>query len=180
MNLMMLLEMAVSGFGDRVAVRSGAEELKYQQLFDAASAAAAEFEASGCENAALLDGNSLAVPVGLFASAWAGRPFVPLNYRLADAEIEALAERIAPSFLVTSPERADALAKLPRTTVVTREAFLLRVFGMPAVWVYSLRLPVPIIGRLPVALQIVISSTPSGRGNRSGRGAPSGPARAAA
>ena len=132
MNLMMLLEMAVSGFGDRVAVRSGAEELTYQQLFDAAGAAAAAFEASGCENAALLDVNSLAVPVGLFASAWAGRPFVPLNYRLTDAEIEALAERIAPSFLVTSRERADALAKLPRTTVVAREAFLQRVFGKPA------------------------------------------------
>ena len=132
MNLMMLLEMAVSGFGDRVAVRSGAEQLTYQQLFDAASAAAAEFEASGCENAALLDVNSLAVPVGLFASAWAGRPFVPLNYRLTDAEIEALAERIAPSFLVTSRERADALAKLPRTTVVAREAFLPRVCGTPA------------------------------------------------
>ena len=40
MNLMMLLEMAVSGVGDRVAVRSGAEELTYQQLFDAAGAAA--------------------------------------------------------------------------------------------------------------------------------------------
>ena len=132
MNLMMLLEMAVSGFGDRVAVRSGTEELTYQQLFDAAGAAAAAFEASGCENAALLDVNSLAVPVGLFASAWAGRPFVPLNYRLTDAEIEALAERIAPSFLVTSRERADALAKLPRTTVVAREAFLPRVFGKPA------------------------------------------------
>jgi acyl-CoA synthetase (AMP-forming)/AMP-acid ligase II len=131
MNLMMLLEMAVSGFGDRVAVRSGVEELTYQQLFDAAGAAAAELEASGCENAALLDVNSLAVPVALFASAWAGRPFVPLNYRLADAEIEALAERIAPSFLVAAPERADALAKLPRTTVSARESFLPRVLGAP-------------------------------------------------
>jgi acyl-CoA synthetase (AMP-forming)/AMP-acid ligase II len=120
MNLMMLLEMAVSGFGDRVAVRSGAEELTYQQLFDAAGAAAAELEASGCENAALLDVNSLAVPVALFASAWAGRPFVPLNYRLADAEIEALAERIAPSSSCGA-ERADRARELPGPPCGARE-----------------------------------------------------------
>ena len=132
MNLMMLLEMAVAGFGDRVAVRCGSDELTYEQLFAAAGAVAAEIEASGCENAAVLDVNSLAVPVGLFASAWAGRPFVPLNYRLADAEIEALAERIAPSLLLTSPERAGALARLPRTTVVANDVPLSRALGTPA------------------------------------------------
>ena len=36
MNLMMLLEMATSGFGDRVAVQSGAATLTYAQLFEAA------------------------------------------------------------------------------------------------------------------------------------------------
>ena len=40
MNLMMLLEMAASGFGDRVAVTNGAVSLTYQQLFDAAGSAA--------------------------------------------------------------------------------------------------------------------------------------------
>ena len=37
MNLMMLLEMASSGFGDRVAVRNGSDELSYSELFQAAS-----------------------------------------------------------------------------------------------------------------------------------------------
>ncbi len=124
MNLMMLLEMAVSGFGERVAVQNGGATLRYDELFAAAGAAAAGIEASGCAHVAVLDENSLAVPVGLFASAWAGKPFVPLNYRLTDTELEALAARIAPSLLVTSSERAEALAGLPGTTVVTREAFL--------------------------------------------------------
>lgn len=131
MNLMMLLEMAVSGFGDRVAVRCGGDALRYEQLFAAAGAAAREIEASGCANVALLDVNSLAVPVGLFASAWAGRPFVPLNYRLTEYELGALAERIAPSLLVAAPERADALGRLPGATVVTREAFLGRALAAP-------------------------------------------------
>lgn len=131
MNLMMLLEMAVAGFGDRVAVKNGDDALDYAQLFAAAGAAARTIEASGCANVAVLDVNSLAVPLGLFASAWAGKPFVPLNYRLTDAELEALAARIAPSWIVTSEERARSLSRLPDTTVVTREE-LLRHAGAPA------------------------------------------------
>ncbi len=132
MNLMMLLEMAVAGFGEREAVRSGAEALSYEQLFAAAGAMAGELETSACENAAILDVNSLAVPVALFASAWAGRPFVPLNYRLTDAEIGGLAERISPSLLVTAAERAASLAALPGTTVVARETLLARARGEAA------------------------------------------------
>ena len=126
MNLMMLLEMATSGFGDRVAVTSGAARLSYTELFRAAGAAAQEIAGSGCERLALLDVSSPAVPVGLFASAWAGVPFVPLNYRLTGAELERLVKEIAPSYLVTDAERAEGLSKLPGTSVVTRERFLER------------------------------------------------------
>jgi acyl-CoA synthetase (AMP-forming)/AMP-acid ligase II len=123
-NLMMLLEMATSGFGDRVAVRSGAASLTYQELYEAAGTAAREVASSGCERMALLDVSSLAVPVALFASAWAGVPFVPLNYRLTGAELERLLKEIAPSYLVTDAARAEALSKLPGATIVTRERFL--------------------------------------------------------
>jgi len=126
MNLMMLLEMATSGFGDRVAVKSGAASLTYSQLFEAAGAAAGEIASSGCDRMAVLDVSSLAVPVGLFASAWAGVPFVPLNYRLTGTELERLLNEIAPSYLVTDSDRAEALSKPPGTTVVTREPFLER------------------------------------------------------
>ena len=126
MNLMMLLEMATSGFGDRVAVKSGASSLTYSQLFEAAGTAAREIASSDCERMALLDVSSLAVPVGLFASAWAGVPFVPLNYRLTGTELETLVKEIAPSYLATDADRAEALSKLSGTTVVTRERFLER------------------------------------------------------
>jgi long-chain acyl-CoA synthetase len=126
MNLMMLLEMATSGFGDRVAVKSGSATFSYAQLFAAAGAAAQELTSSGCERMALLDVSSLAVPVGLFASAWAGVPFVPLNYRLTRTELERLVGEIAPSYLVTDGERAEELSKLAGTTVVAREPFLER------------------------------------------------------
>ena len=65
-----------------------------------------------------------ALPIGVFASAWAGRPFVPLNYRLTGQELESLVGQIAPSRLVTAPDRAEALRGLPDTDVVDREHFL--------------------------------------------------------
>ena len=72
----------------------------------------------------MLDVSSLALPVGLFASAWAGVPFVPLNYRLSGDELSRLVDQIAPSYLVTGPDRVDTMAAHPKTTVVAREHFL--------------------------------------------------------
>jgi acyl-CoA synthetase (AMP-forming)/AMP-acid ligase II len=124
MNLMMLLEMAASGYGDRVAVRSGEDALSYAELFAAAGAAADEIASSGATRAAVLDVSSLALPVGLFASAWAGVPFVPLNYRLTGAELDRLIDQITPCHLVTSPDRLDALEGREGATVVERDRFV--------------------------------------------------------
>jgi acyl-CoA synthetase (AMP-forming)/AMP-acid ligase II len=124
MNLMMLLEMAASGLGDRVAVQNGDDSLTYTQLFEAAGVAAGVVREAGVECVAMLDVSSLAVPVGLFASAWAGIPFVPLNYRLTAEELEALANQIAPSYLVAEQQRVEGLAHLERTRIVDRETFL--------------------------------------------------------
>ena len=126
MNLMMLLEMASSGFGERTAFQNGSESFTYQELFDAAGAAATEFQKSGCERIAVLDTNSLAIPLAVFGSSWAGIPFSPLNYRLTGNELEALAERIAPSYLVTDSERMETLDGLPGATLVSRDDFLAR------------------------------------------------------
>src|SRR5262245_13021690 len=120
----MLLEMAAAGFGERVAVQNGPDRLSYAELFAAAAEARRRIEASGAAHVGILDVNSLATPVGLFAAAWAGLPFVPLNYRLAHQEVAALVVRIAPAYLVAGPEHAERLASLPGATVVGRERFL--------------------------------------------------------
>ena len=126
MNLAMLLEMASQGFADRVAVQNGDRRLTYAELFSAAGAAAEIAREAGVERLAVLDVSSLAIPVGLFGAAWSGKPFVPLNYRLTDAELESLASQIAPSLLVTSRERVASLSGLAGTQVVEREEFLER------------------------------------------------------
>ena len=124
MNLMMLLEMASSGFADRVAVTDGSTSLTYGQLFASAGAAAAQLQESGAKHLALLDTSSPAVPVALFASAWAGVPFVPLNYRLTDEELERLTSQISPAVLVTDAERASSLKGLDGIEVVERGDFM--------------------------------------------------------
>ena len=110
MNVMMLLEMAHASFGERVAVRDGDRTLTFRELYEGAGRVAAGLRGSGAEHVALLDTASAAVPIRLFASAWAGLPFVPLNYRLAGAELDRLLARIRPASLATDPERAAALA----------------------------------------------------------------------
>jgi acyl-CoA synthetase (AMP-forming)/AMP-acid ligase II len=126
MNLMMLLEMAAEGFGERCALTSGSRSQSYAELFAAAGAAAGAFRDSGAKHVAVLDVSSPAVPIGLFGAAWAGLPFVPMSYRLSAEEVEALLARIAPAYVVAGPERAAALTGVAGSQVVTRDAFLAR------------------------------------------------------
>ncbi|HET9061913.1 MAG TPA: class I adenylate-forming enzyme family protein, partial [Candidatus Binatia bacterium] len=123
MNLMMLLEMAASGHPERVAVQDETNALTYAELFEAAGRAAALAKASGAAHVAMLDVTSVAMPIALFGSSWAGLPYVPLNYRLTGAELDALLERIKPAYLVTDAERAMKLGVAGITTAA-REPFL--------------------------------------------------------
>ena len=104
---MMLLEMAVGGFGHRVAFTDPASHasITYQELYDAAGAAAHDIRESGAGRVAMLDVSNLSVPVALFASGWAGVPYVPINYRLTADEIDALLTRVKPAYLVTDEDR---------------------------------------------------------------------------
>jgi long-chain acyl-CoA synthetase len=124
MNLMMLLEMAASAMGERCLVQCEDDRISGAELFAGAGRVAARIRRSEAAHVALLDVSSPAVPLALFGSAWAGRPYVPLNYRLTGGELDALIERIAPVLLVTDAERAGQLAGRPGVEVLTRSALL--------------------------------------------------------
>lgn len=126
MNLMMLLEMAVTGAGDRVAVKNGGDTLDYAQLMTGAAAVAQTLRQAGVEHLAMLDESSLALPLGLFGSAHAGLPFVPLNYRLTGGELESLLAQISPALLVTGAERVEEVGRLPGIQAVSRDDFIAR------------------------------------------------------
>ena len=126
MNVMMLLEMANSGFGERVAfvdARAG-ESLTYQQLFNAAGTAADAIAKSNAARFVTMDVTNLTVPIGLFASAWAGIPYVPINYRLADAEIDGLLARVKPAWLVAPEDRIEKWRGAEGIDAHARDGFL--------------------------------------------------------
>jgi acyl-CoA synthetase (AMP-forming)/AMP-acid ligase II len=124
MNLMSLLASAAGAFGQRTAFCNGQDSITYTELLQAAGTAAAQLQKSDSAHLAMLDVSSFALPIGLFASAWAGRPFVPINYRLSDGEINALLERIAPARLITDNEWARQLATHPAVECINRDSFI--------------------------------------------------------
>jgi acyl-CoA synthetase (AMP-forming)/AMP-acid ligase II len=124
MNIVTLLEMAVEAFPERTAVSCDGVNLDYAAVHRAAQAAAADLRASGAAFLGHLAVASPAAPVALFASAIAGAPYVPLNYRLTGEELTALIARIAPARLIVDPECAARVATPDDVELVERKAFL--------------------------------------------------------
>jgi acyl-CoA synthetase (AMP-forming)/AMP-acid ligase II len=100
MNIVMILEMAAAG-GDRPAITADGRSLSAARLLDLARAAAGRFRDYP---AVLYLGTShLAYPVALFGAALAGVPFVPLNYRLGEQQLDDLRAR-HPGALMLGPD----------------------------------------------------------------------------
>ena len=97
MHLGMLLQMAADGMGERVALGSRAGGLTASELAARAGASAPCSRHEPGERVALVDLNSEAVPIALFGAALAGKPFVPINYRLTDEQLRDIVARTAPA-----------------------------------------------------------------------------------
>lgn len=124
MNVLMTLEMAAECHPERVAVTCGEHSIRYGEMLEAARRAGAKIRASGCRYVGILDINSIAAPVALYAAACAGLPYVPMNYRLTKPEIQALLTRIAPAWLIVDPVLLEGVEIPSGFTVVDRESFL--------------------------------------------------------
>ena len=126
MHLSSLLEIVADALPDRVAVAACDDgDLTYAGLFEKVRAVARHLQAEGAERLVAVDVNSEAVPVGLFAAALAGIPYVPVNYRLSDAQLAAVLERAAPGLAVVE---SSVTARLPDgiagLAMMSRAAFL--------------------------------------------------------
>ena len=97
MNVALLLDMVADGIGDRVAVGSRDDGISYDALRSFATSATARVQENGATTVALVEPNGPLVPVALFAAAWAGCRYAPLNYRLPEAAIEELLARLQPA-----------------------------------------------------------------------------------
>lgn len=121
----MLLEMASSAFPGRKAFYDPASDqsISYEELLHAARTKSQVLRESGTQRCVLLDTTNLGIPIALFSSAWAGIPYVPINYRLTLDEIDALLERVQPAYLITDRDREPSYRGRPGLYVATREDF---------------------------------------------------------
>jgi acyl-CoA synthetase (AMP-forming)/AMP-acid ligase II len=130
MDLELLLAMAVSLDEGRPAVTGpDGRTLTTGQLQSAASGAATVLGHGAGARVAFCAPNSLAFPVTLFGAVAARLPFVPLNYRLADAQLGQLVA--ADDLVVASADHGRRLARLGAGTVADCEHFVDDALGAP-------------------------------------------------
>ena len=123
----MLLERAAEAAADRVAVGSRLGGLTYAGLLDQARRIAAVVKGAGAERVVVVAENSPLMPALLYGTGLAGVPFVPVNYRLADAPLRAVLGRAAPALAVVDTDAVVRVAGVEGLEVVPTTAFLARV-----------------------------------------------------
>ena len=121
MHLSMLLQMAAEGMGDRTAVGSGDGGCTMSALAARSARAAAWFAGRPGDKVGLVDLNSETVAVALFGAALAGKPYVPINYRLPDDQLRAIVARTSPSTLVVGASVAERIGEVEGVELVGRE-----------------------------------------------------------
>ncbi len=91
--------MACDAMPDRIGATHGTRNMTYAELAQASRKLAASLKDG--YRVGYLDENDITVPIALFGAALRGTPYVPMNYRLGAAQLDALLERIAPASLIT-------------------------------------------------------------------------------
>ncbi len=129
MNISLLLQMAADADPERIALTCEGRSWSYGALWEVARRAAERFRDSGCGHVALLDTGSEAAPIALFGAAIAGLPYVPLNYRLAPADLAALLGRIAPAYVVGDKAAVERIGPGDGHVAETRQAFVAAATG---------------------------------------------------
>tara|TARA_R110002049_G_scaffold69339_4_gene179666 strand:+ start:920 stop:2428 length:1509 start_codon:yes stop_codon:yes gene_type:complete len=124
MNVALILQMATDADPQRVGLVCTRRNWSYGELLQAALGAAAIIADTGCEHVALLDEHSEAAPIALFGAALAGKPYVPLNYRLPDADLAALLARIRPACIIGDIDRIGQLHGASDHHCLSRTGFI--------------------------------------------------------
>jgi long-chain acyl-CoA synthetase len=99
--------MAVSSNPERIAIVADDDRFTVAQLSDLVDGGAGIIAASGARHVAYVGAGGLMLPLLIFASARAGVPFTPINYRLSATGIGALIERLPDPLIVVDDRYRD-------------------------------------------------------------------------
>ena len=127
MHVGMILEMAADSLGDRVALGPLDGGLTFAELASRARRGGTWLASQPGDRVVLIDENSPAVPIALFGAAIAGKPFVPISYRLADDRLRSIVERAAPAVVIAGGGVAARLDGVDGIEIVDRADFLATV-----------------------------------------------------
>ncbi|WP_310778813.1 class I adenylate-forming enzyme family protein [Mycobacterium sp. Z3061] len=109
MSVSLLLEMAASGNPERTALVAGDLRLTTQQLSDLADGGAGVLAGSGARHVVYVGAGGALLPLLIFASARAGLPFTPINYRLSAEGIQALIQRLPEPLVIVDDRYQDMI-----------------------------------------------------------------------
>jgi len=107
MHLSSLVEMVDSGFAERVLLGDRDCPVTGARLARLASAGASTL--AGRRHLVYIGENHPLLPVALFSAAWAGIPFVPLNYRLDEDNLNDLIGRLPDALVLADAATAPRL-----------------------------------------------------------------------
>jgi acyl-CoA synthetase (AMP-forming)/AMP-acid ligase II len=123
LSISLLLEMAVSGDPDRVALVDDDIRLTAAELSALADGGAGVIVASGASHVVYVGTGGAMLPLLIFASARANVAFTPLNYRLSEEGLRALVARLPEPLIVVDGEYRDMVAG-SGTRVMTSDDFV--------------------------------------------------------
>jgi acyl-CoA synthetase (AMP-forming)/AMP-acid ligase II len=106
-NLATVIEMAAQGYGDRSAIVAGDREVSAAGLLDRVRRRAARLREHGAGHVAYVGLSGPAFVEHLLAAAWAGLPFLPLNYRSGGEELAPLLDPFRPVVVVHDERYED-------------------------------------------------------------------------
>jgi acyl-CoA synthetase (AMP-forming)/AMP-acid ligase II len=107
MHLSSLVEMVESGFDDRLLLGSVDTPVTGAEFGRLVRAGASTLD--GAAALVYVGENHPLLPVALFAAAWAGVPFVPVNYRLEDVQLNDLVAGVAGALVLTDAATAPRM-----------------------------------------------------------------------
>jgi acyl-CoA synthetase (AMP-forming)/AMP-acid ligase II len=117
MHLSSLVEMVESGYDDRVLLGRDSSALSGPALGEMVRLGASRF-AGNCTAVVYVGENHPLLPIALLAAAWAGVPFVPVNYRLDDERLTGLLARQPGAIVLADIATGERLARLGQSVEV--------------------------------------------------------------
>ena len=119
MGIEVLLDIPAEALGDRVALGSLVGGLTFADLAARAAGGATLLRETGARSVAFTGVNGPAFNVAVFAAAIAGLPISPLNYRLQDADLAELLERLDAPVVLADADQVDRVKGHAHAVVAT-------------------------------------------------------------